>query len=177
MNGNPGGMPDFYVVGLQEVSAGVKAMLPGTENIWVQRIRVVLEFYDYYKVKDIQLQGMVLAVFAKNTHEIMMMQTTISTSYVKNGMKGTWGNKGAVMIQMVNSGTSICFVNSHLHAHEKENKQRISDYQNIINGIKPAILDNDVVVWIGDLNFRVSMFSEKEVYERIQKPKPNYNVS
>ena len=57
--------------------------------------------------------------------------------------------------------TEICFVNSHLAAHVSEVERRNQDFNDILtkthfsSPMKPkGILDHDIVVWMGDLNYR-----------------------
>lgn len=42
------------------------------------------------------------------------------------------GNKGAVSIRLSIYGCSLCFVNSHLSAHDNQLKDRVEDYNSII---------------------------------------------
>lgn len=58
-------------------------------------------------------------------------------------------------------GCSVCFVNSHLAAHDHMLEERISDYQRIKDATKFSvkvsqhIYEHDYVFWFGDLNFRL----------------------
>ncbi len=46
-------------------------------------------------------------------------------SWIKLGLGGLWGNKGATMCQLKIGETNISFINAHLSAHRKnENKRK-----------------------------------------------------
>ena len=71
------------------------------------------------------------------------------------------GNKGGVAIRLEYHKTSICFVCSHLAAHQNETLRRNQDYNEICKRLifnqlekPPKINDHDMVFWMGDLNYR-----------------------
>jgi len=79
------------------------------------------------------------------------------------GIGRVYSNKGGTIIAFDYGGTSLCFVNSHLAAHQaKEHwKQRNSDYKDIssittgVGNGKHDILEKfHHVFWMGDLNYR-----------------------
>ncbi|KAJ8942379.1 hypothetical protein NQ314_010082 [Rhamnusium bicolor] len=85
------------------------------------------------------------------------------------------GNKGAVSIRLSIYGCSMCFVNSHLSAHDNQLKDRVEDYNSIIKDQEfhveetSKIFYHDYVFWMGDLNFRLLEDYDKtpEEIERI----------
>lgn len=85
--------------------------------------------------------------------------------------------KGAVSICFKFFGTSLLFINCHFPPHENRLKNRIDEYDKIINSIdlpknlkllKPRYLSNDItarfdcVFFLGDLNFRLTQRSFDE---------------
>lgn len=174
-NANPADLHDFYILGLQEVAVGLKAILE-SEDKWIDRTKKFFDSLEYYQVKYVKLRGMVLIVYAKLEHHKIMREADIDTTVVKTGLRGTFGNKGAVVIRMVVSGTSVCIINSHFHAHEKDNDDRINDYNSVLKAVTPALMGNDYVFWMGDLNFRILHFSEKDVLDRIQEGAYKVNI-
>ena len=85
---------------------------------------------------------------------------------------GGYGNKGAVCIAMGISGTSFCFVNSHLPAHdgEKYRESRNSDVRDIMRSFERELTHSngatepfssrfDHCFWFGDLNYRLNVES------------------
>lgn len=162
-------LPDMYIIGLQEVKAKPHSILMDTlfEVQWVKEFRSILTEFDYVKVRVIRLQGLLQVIFVKREHLIQLQD--IQTEYTRTGLGGVWGNKGAVTIRMYAFGCSLCFVNSHLAAHDVEIKARIEDYNSIIdaqmfkNPETENILFHDYVFWIGDLNFRIDHWTTEQV--------------
>lgn len=92
------------------------------------------------------------------------------------GIAGLYGNKGGTIISMDYGGTSLCFINSHLAAHQTKESHRNADFKEIcynINGvgnIKQTIMNQfHHVFWLGDLNYRCD-YAQKE--EREDTPTP-----
>lgn len=78
------------------------------------------------------------------------------------------GNKGGVGVSLIINRTTICFVNSHLAAHQSEVEQRKEDYDQINlrmifqHGIKRlSINEHHIIFWFGDLNYRIDETSER----------------
>ena len=71
--------------------------------------------------------------------------------------------------------TSVCFVCSHLAAHQSEVDRRNQDYQQIMTGLQfpcPArassgvakgVKDHDMVFWVGDLNYRLNELDSNDI--------------
>lgn len=170
----PEALPDMYAIGFQEVSARPQHLLSQAffEEPWIQAIRNALHKYSYVKVKHVRLQGLILTIFTKREHLIQLRG--IQSTYTRTGLGGVWGNKGGVTIRLCVYGCSICFVNSHLAAHESETFQRISEYNTIIEKQRffdtqaTNILTHDYSFWFGDLNFRVDDCTMDEMKASIE---------
>lgn len=162
-------LPDVYAIGFQEVSARPQHLITQAffEEPWIQAIKDALRKYCYVKVKHVRLQGLVLAVFSKREHLIHLRG--IQSTYTRTGLGGVWGNKGGVSIRLCAYGCSICFVNTHLAAHDGETLQRINEYNTIIekqtfvDSQATNILTHDYAFWFGDLNFRVDDCTMEEM--------------
>uniref|UniRef100_A0AAG5DM21 Inositol polyphosphate-related phosphatase domain-containing protein n=1 Tax=Anopheles atroparvus TaxID=41427 RepID=A0AAG5DM21_ANOAO len=155
-------LPDFFVVGLQEVNAQPQNTLFNLfkDDLWTQKFKEVLKERDYVVIKTEQMQGLLLSVFARRKHLLHLRQ--VETEYTRTGLGGIWGNKGAVSIRLNVYGSSICLVNAHLAAHDHMLEERINDYERIVQEqkfhikAKETIFDHDYVFWFGDLNFRLT---------------------
>ncbi|KAL1501734.1 hypothetical protein ABEB36_007010 [Hypothenemus hampei] len=170
--------PDFYVIGLQEVKSQPQNMLMDTlfDDAWTIALRNILDHKGYVKLKSIRLQGLLLSVFTLKKHLLNIRE--IESEYTRTGLAGMWGNKGAVSIRLSIYGCSLCFVNSHLSAHDNQLKDRIEDYNSIIKDQDfhveetSKIFYHDYVFWMGDLNFRLLEDFERsseEIERMIQK--------
>lgn len=69
------------------------------------------------------LQGLLLILFVRRDE--LFYYRDITPSYVRTGLGGMWGNKGATVVSLKAYGNSICFVNSHLAAHDHGYYKRV----------------------------------------------------
>uniref|UniRef100_A0A336MAV0 CSON012893 protein n=1 Tax=Culicoides sonorensis TaxID=179676 RepID=A0A336MAV0_CULSO len=153
--------PDFYVIGLQEVSAQPQNKFINLFKVdpWLKVFKNILKKRDYIVVKSEHLQGLLLIVFAKRKHILHLRE--VETEYTRTGLAGLWGNKGAVSVRFNAYGSTVCVVNAHLAAHDNKLDERIEDFNSIIKDMKfnvhvsKDIFSHDYVFWFGDLNFRI----------------------
>ncbi|KAL3882206.1 hypothetical protein ACJMK2_028574 [Sinanodonta woodiana] len=158
--------PDIYAIGFQELDLSSQALI-FTESVkeeeWQRAVQPCLHpKARYRKVKSIRLVGVLLIVFIKTEHVDDV--SLIDTDSVPTGILGLMGNKGGVGIRFTLQNTSLCFINSHLAAHQEEIERRNQDYKDIESKMRfkqfyppLTIADHDVIFWIGDLNYRVDM--------------------
>lgn len=139
--------------------------------------------------------GVGLLVFARPD----LLPTSIRTARIPTGaISGALGNKGAVAASLQLGASSLCVVSAHLAAHRGDVAGRNANYHSIIErdcfrrGLPGAVkeegsrsvpsveknacrdgfgvLDNDVVLWLGDLNYRFQKDVEDErVIEFVKK--------
>ncbi|XP_032596961.1 phosphatidylinositol 4,5-bisphosphate 5-phosphatase A isoform X2 [Drosophila grimshawi] len=153
------GLPDIYVIGMQEVNTK-QVFNIFQEDPWVLKFASELSDHEYVKVQSKQLQGILITMFTKPKHIPHMKD--IEAEETRTGLGGLWGNKGAVSIRLSLYGTGAVFVCAHLAAHDDKLKERIEDYHQIVDNHKyhvdgyRRIFDHDFVFWFGDLNFRLS---------------------
>uniref|UniRef100_A0A914UWS9 Inositol polyphosphate-related phosphatase domain-containing protein n=1 Tax=Plectus sambesii TaxID=2011161 RepID=A0A914UWS9_9BILA len=113
-----------------------------------------------FRIKRVRLVGILLLVFAKRDTYGDIPQTTVYTQTCPTGLLNRMGNKGGVAVSLRIHDTKICFVNSHLAAGSNELSRRNQDFREIsriaFSGPgRPTIFDHDVLVWLGDLNYRL----------------------
>ncbi|XP_059075330.1 type IV inositol polyphosphate 5-phosphatase 11-like [Cryptomeria japonica] len=159
---------DFYVVGLQEAPHGDIASL----------IQKALG-HDYSKVSIAIIQSLQLYIFGKKYWDPLIRDVRVDK--IRSGGLGgvVRRQKGAVAISFHFIHASFIFISCHLAPHENNVEERNSQYQRIsqtifsdsqkrmqINPlgfpkketkvITPTSLEtSDMVVWLGDLNYRV----------------------
>ncbi|XP_026734789.1 inositol polyphosphate 5-phosphatase K-like isoform X2 [Trichoplusia ni] len=173
-------LPDFYVIGLQEVKSQPQNMLMDSlfTDAWQSSFNKILCRQGYIIAKCTRLQGILLLVYTQMKHVTHLRD--IEAQYTKTGLGGMWGNKGAVSIRFNIYGCSVCLVNCHLTAHEHLLADRINDYNTIIKQHQyhvsetTNILYHDYVIWMGDLNFRTdhptgSSPTPEEIVATLQK--------
>ncbi|XP_068633349.1 inositol polyphosphate 5-phosphatase K-like isoform X2 [Battus philenor] len=173
-------LPDFYVIGLQEVKSQPQNMVMDSlfTDPWTATFNKILCRQGYIIAKNIRLQGIILLVYTQLKHVTHLRD--IEAQYTKTGLGGLWGNKGAVSVRFNIYGCSVCLVNCHLTAHEHLLADRINDYNTIIKQHSyhvtetSNILYHDYVFWIGDLNFRTdyptgNSPSSEEIVAALQK--------
>ncbi|XP_063973366.1 inositol polyphosphate 5-phosphatase K-like [Diachasmimorpha longicaudata] len=159
---NPEGLPDLFVVGLQEVKSQPHNMVIDMlfEDPWTKIFKESLKTCDYIKIRTQRLQGLVLNVFCLRKH--LTRLRFIEATYTRTGLGGMWGNKGAVSVRFNMYGVKICIVNTHLTPHDHLCNDRIADYNTILREHAfqvpetQHVLYHDYIFWIGDLNFRLN---------------------
>lgn len=164
------------------------------ESFWDQTILINLAraFPDatFKRVTSRLYVGIYGGVFIRDS--LLPYVSHTSTSFAACGLMGLVGNKGAVGIRFRLHSDYICFISSHLAAHIPAVQRRNQDVAEIVkrslfNCIPPStshlktiqrmmvdhrakpgpanLNDSSLVVWAGDLNYRVPM--ESVVFRKI----------
>lgn len=169
--------PDIYAIGFQELDLSKEAFIwaeTPREKEWEAACAASLHpKAKYVKLKLVRLVGIMLVVYVKA--ELFPFVKNVAAETVGTGIMRKIGNKGGVAIRMDVHSTSICFVNSHLAAHQDECQRRNQDYHEIcsrilFNQFKPPkyIRDHSLVYWLGDLNYRIDNLDSDEIKDLIR---------
>ncbi|XP_059169069.1 phosphatidylinositol 3,4,5-trisphosphate 5-phosphatase 1-like [Physella acuta] len=149
---------DIYVIGTQE--SGM------TEKDWINTLKAAMKAalnLDVDLLESCSLWGLRTLVFINPKHRNKISH--IQKTSVRTGIANALGNKGAVAISFLLSGTSFCFINAHLASGEERLERRNANFRDILKNLNmgPKNLENyDIthkfhhVFFFGDLNYRVT---------------------
>ncbi|KAK3702472.1 hypothetical protein LTR37_014834 [Vermiconidia calcicola] len=145
----------------------------------------------YVLLHNASMVGLFTCVFVKSPLRNHIKH--VHTAEVKRGMKGYHGNKGALVVRMVLDDSSLCFVNCHLAAGQTETMHRNNDIAEILEsealpsyplsnqniaqhadvftsgGDGSMILDHEICILNGDLNYRIDTMGRDTVIKHINQ--------
>lgn len=130
---------DLYVIGFQEI-VDLNAVNVALDNktqqrsqYWQEKIQesFLSRNLKYQLLPSKSMVGILLCIFAKES--IVSKLNDIRVSQLGVGFIGLMGNKGGVSIRLSFYDSSICFICSHLAAHQQNVQGRNNDFQNIFD--------------------------------------------
>lgn len=141
----------------------------------------------YHLLQTVHMVGLFTCIFVKA--DIRDRISKLSTAEVKRGMGGLHGNKGAIVVRFMIDDTSLCFFNCHLAAGQSQAASRNNDITAILEanilpeernpdvridsytggGDGTMILDHELVILNGDLNYRIDTMSRDTVVMAVKQ--------
>lgn len=150
---------DLYIIGTQECEYKHRGGYSSCKEDWEGTLKQ--HFGNAYQlVVAHEMWEMRIAVFA--SAEFVKHITHVEASKEATGAAHVFGNKGGVAVSMLVGDSRVCFINSHLAAHQDKTKSRNANVEEILKGVRLGYKGFDVinqfhhVFWIGDLNYRLN---------------------
>ena len=140
----------------------------------------------YHLLHTASMVGLFTCVFVKAS--IRKSVSNLSTAEVKRGMGGLHGNKGCLILRFLIDDSSLCLVNCHLAAGQTQTVHRNNDVSAILESVLlpperdpdtrcdsfcgggdgSMVLDHEICIMNGDLNYRIDTMSRDTVIKAVQ---------
>ncbi|KAF2106574.1 Endonuclease/exonuclease/phosphatase [Lophiotrema nucula] len=142
---------------------------------------------NYTLLHTANLIGLFTCVFVKTSERMKIRD--VCAAEVKLGMGGRYGNKGALIVRFFIDDSSLCFINCHLAAGQTQTVHRNNDIASIMEtealprnrspsdradffvggGDGSMILDHEICILNGDLNYRIDAMPRNTVIDAVQQ--------
>ncbi|ORY71883.1 Endonuclease/exonuclease/phosphatase [Pseudomassariella vexata] len=140
----------------------------------------------YHPLHSSTLVGLFTCIFVKASLRDRIRN--LSSAEIKRGMGGFHGNKGAIVVRFMVDDTSLCLINCHLAAGQSNANARHNDIAAIMDstilpvekdpsvridsymggGDGTMILDHELCLLNGDLNYRIDTMSRDTVVSAVK---------
>ncbi|KAF1993545.1 DNase I-like protein [Amniculicola lignicola CBS 123094] len=141
---------------------------------------------NYTLLHNADLVGLYTCIFVKSSERLKIRD--VCAAQVKLGMGGRYGNKGALIVRFFLDDSSLCFINCHLAAGQTQTVHRNNDVAAIMEaealprnrspsdraayfvggGDGSMILDHEICILNGDLNYRIDAMPRNTVIEAVK---------
>lgn len=158
---------------------------------WRDHLVRVLDEYSpkqqYVLLHTANLVGLFTCVFVKASERSNIRD--VCAAEIKLGFSGRVGNKGALVVRFFIDDSSLCFINCHLAAGQTQTVHRNNDAASIMEsaplpkhrsptdcanhfvggGDGSMILDHEICILNGDLNYRIDAMPRNTVVAAVQQ--------
>ena len=158
---------------------------------WRDHLVRVLDEYspreNYVLLHTANLVGLFTCIFVKGSEHRNIRD--VCAAEIKLGFSGRVGNKGALIVRFFIDDSSLCFINCHLAAGQSQTTHRNNDAATIMESAplprnrSPAdcanffvgggdgsmILDHEICILNGDLNYRIDAMTRNSVIAAVQQ--------
>ncbi|KAJ5524092.1 hypothetical protein N7494_010742 [Penicillium frequentans] len=180
------------LLGSKKKENGEKEHMSRQYRVWVDHLtRTVHECMpleeSYVLLHTSNMVGLFTCIFVK--HKERLNIKSVCASEIKRGMGGMHGNKGALICRFVLDDSSMCFVNCHLAAGQTQTAHRNNDIAAILEaeclpvessvtarsdqyssgGDGSMIMDHEVCILNGDLNYRIDSIPRHVIINAIRQ--------
>jgi len=141
----------------------------------------------YTELQTSSLIGLFQCVFIRQEEKQNVRD--LCAASIKLGLKGRYGNKGALVTRFIVDDSSLCFINCHLAAGQTQTSHRNNDVATILEaeslppqpdpdlqgslyvggGDGTQILDHEICILNGDLNYRIDAIPRDTVVNMIKR--------
>ncbi|KAH7135435.1 Endonuclease/exonuclease/phosphatase [Dendryphion nanum] len=142
---------------------------------------------NYTLLHTANLIGLFTCIFVRGSERTKIRD--VSAAQVKLGMGGHYGNKGALVVRFFLDDSSLCFINCHLAAGQSQTVHRNNDIASIMEsealprnrsptdradffiggGDGSMILDHEICILNGDLNYRIDAMPRNTVIDAVKQ--------
>ncbi|KAJ5182439.1 hypothetical protein N7492_000055 [Penicillium capsulatum] len=180
------------LLGSKKKDNGEKEHMSRQYRVWADHLTRTLNECmpldeSYVLLHTANMVGLFTCIFVK--HKERHNIKNVSASEIKRGMGGLHGNKGALIFRFVLDDSSMCFVNCHLAAGQTQTANRNNDIAAILEaeslpaetslkartdqfasgGDGSMIMDHEVCILNGDLNYRIDSIPRNVIINAIRQ--------
>ena len=164
--------PEFYILGFQEIvdlnSANllIKSNTDKKDKLKTLINNLLLTTVQdqnndsYQLMKELDLVGLYVLIFVKSS--CINYIKNFDYQIIKTGLKGTFGNKGSILLRFNLNDSTIALSCNHLSSGQEKNEERKTEIMNVLNTSfkKYSSLkfkEYDYFFYFGDLNTRLDL--------------------